>query len=118
MRLSSVVFPAPRKPVRIVMGTALPLFLMLPIVCGFLSKWWSSSKEPGAISTRSRGPCRHGAWQSAGSRPLFLEFAQINIHHLGQLDEIDLLRVGEFGELFAPDVRRIVLPRIDLKIAR
>src|SRR5208282_6050865 len=52
------------------------------------------------------------------SGPLFLEFTQINIHHLRQLDEIDLLRVGELGELFAPDVRRIVLPRINLKVAR
>src|SRR5208283_393790 len=88
MRLSSVVFPAPRKPVRIVIGTALP---------------WSST-----ISIFN-----------AGTTSLFLdEFSQINIHHLRHLDEIDQLRVRELGERLAVNVRRIVLVRINLEVAR
>ena len=106
MRLSSVVFPAPRKPVRIVIGTALPLS-----VDDF------HVQVPIQNVLADRAP-RRDARRDTGPTPLFLEFTQINFHHLRQLDEIDLLRVLELSELFTLNVRRIVLLRINLKVAR
>src|SRR5208283_2779229 len=101
MRLSSVVFPAPRKPVKTVIGTVLPSSAMMSISAVSLS-----DRRPMLAERRS-------------SSPLLLdEFAQIDIHRLRQRDEIDLRRVRKLGELFAIDVGRIVLMRIYFEIAR
>src|SRR5208337_1329768 len=82
MRFSSVVLPAPRKPVRMVIGTALP-------------------------------------WSAMISMPLFLhELAQVNSHHLRQGDEIHFLGIRQLGDRLAVNVGRIILVRINFKVAR
>src|SRR5271165_636367 len=87
MRLSSVVFLAPRNPVRTVTGTALTSSATISI--------WTP------IATL-----------------LLHEFAEIDIHRLRQRDQIHVRWVRELSERFAIDVGWIVLPRIDLEIAR
>src|SRR5208282_5303965 len=104
MRFSRVVFPAPRKPVRIVSGTVLPPSFTISIsVC--------SQKAPVQRIETFRD--RRGS-----TAPLFLELTQIESHHSGHFDEIDLLRSRELGERLPINVRRIVLLRINLEVAR
>src|SRR2546421_6314565 len=118
MRLSSVVFPAPRKPVKIVMGTVVPLSSMISMGEGFLSNRRPPGKEPGSSRTRPRrAPPRRARWD-IGTTPLFYEFTQIDSRRLRYIEEIDLLRVRKLREWLAVHVRRIVLMRINLEIAR
>src|SRR5208282_6666966 len=117
IRFSSVVFPAPRKPVRIVIGTALPLSSMIFIVQGCLPKRRPLEQEPGSFATRPRSvPSLRDSWTTLLC--WFLVFAQVDSHYLRHREEIDLLRVREFCERLAVHVRRIVLLRINLEVAR
>src|SRR5271168_5657463 len=105
MRFNSVVFPAPRKPVRIVIGTVFPLSSMISMVQGLLSKGVRPPNRPAAMGGGT-----------PGTAPLFLELTQVDSHHLGQCDQIDLLRVCELGDRVTINLRRIVLMRINLEV--
>src|SRR5271165_3243328 len=111
MRLSSVVFPAPRKPVRIVIGTALQVWSMISIVdvCSrrFARITLDLTAERPALARRD-----------TDATPLFLEFAHIDSHHLRHLDEIDQLGVRKRRDRLTVDIRRIVQLRINFEVAR
>src|SRR5208283_2590485 len=97
MRFNSVVFPAPRNPVRTVIGVAV-----------------TSAARSSIDSCSGACDCRSSSESTWWS--LLEKCADIDAHHLRHLQEIDLLRIGQFGEWFSIHVGRVVLVRIDLEI--
>src|SRR5271169_5882996 len=67
---------------------------------------------------RPRNAPLRRARRDNGTTPLFLEFTQINSQRLCHLEQIDQLRVRQLGERLAVNVWRIVLMRVNLKVAR
>ena len=84
----------------------------------FLSNRRPPGIEPGSSRTRPRRAPPRPARRDIGTTPLFDEFTQIDSHRLRYIEEIDLLRVIELRERLAVHIRRIVLMRINLKVAR